>query len=119
MDKSVEILAVYIVEEKPAVISLLNEGGYDSLPFEASIFEVNESVAENILDERFVKKLSENIFPYRNVVPEAAQTAAEAGSAAEGVNPATWIAKIVEVGDWLIKPSKNPTPVRHCKPNMI
>ena len=118
MDKSVEILAVYIVEEKPAVISLLNEGGYDSLPFEASIFEVNESVAENILDERFVRKLSENIFPYRNVVPEAAQTAAEAGSgagagaAAEGGNHATWIAKIVEVGAGLVNQAKQESNTR-------
>lgn len=112
MDKSVEILAVYIVEEKPAVISLLNEGGYDSLPFEASIFEVNESVAENILDERFVRKLSENVFPYRNVIPEAAQTAAEAGSAAEGVNPATWIAKIVEVGAGLVNQAKQESNTR-------
>ena len=98
MDNSVKILADFIVQDKSDVISFLNEKGYARLPQNATVFEVNEAVAKNILDESFVRELSGIIFEYRGVVPEAAQQAAEASSSASNVNPATWITKVVEIG---------------------
>ena len=59
VDKAVKILARFIVEDKTAVIKLLNDGNYASLPLDASIMEVNEAVANNIFDEKFVKKLAD------------------------------------------------------------
>ena len=105
MDNAIQILADFIVEDKTAVIVFLNENGYADLPLDASFMEVNRAVSRNILDEGFVKKLSEVIFPFRGVIPPSAQAAAEAteatagaGSASSGANPATWIVKVVEFG---------------------
>ena len=69
MDNSVKILADFIVQDKSDVISFLNEKGYARLPQNATVFEVNEAVAKNILDESFVRELSGIIFEYRGVIP--------------------------------------------------
>lgn len=109
MDNSVQILARFIVEDKTAVINLLREGGYADLPYDASTLEVNEAVAANILDRDFVKKLSEIIFPFRGVLPQSAQAAAEAtqaGSSASSSNPATWVVKVLEIGSKLVIQAK-------------
>lgn len=102
VDNAIQILADFIVEDKAAVIVFLNENGYAKLPFDASFMEVNRAVSQNILDEDFVKKLADVIFPFRGVIPPSAQAAAEAsagaGSASSGANPATWIVKVVEIG---------------------
>ncbi len=93
VDNALNILARFIVEDKTAVIKVLNEGEYANLPLDASILEVNEAVADNIFNENFVKRLSEVIFGvgYKN----QASQAAEAG---EGLNPVAWVAKILEIG---------------------
>lgn len=107
MDNAIQILADFIVEDKTAVIVFLNENGYANLPLDASFMEVNRAVSQNILDEDFVKKLADVIFPFRGVIPPSAQAVAEAGGstassgaggAASGANPATWIVKVVEIG---------------------
>lgn len=111
MDNAIQILADFIVEDKTAVIVFLNENGYADLPLDASFMEVNRAVSRNILDESFVKKLSEVIFPFRGVIPPSAQAAAEAtagaGSASSGANPATWIVKVVEIGADLFVQAKS------------
>ena len=104
MDNAVQILADFIVEDKTAVILFLKKEGYADLPLDASFMEVNNAVSENILDENFVKKISNLIFPFRGVIPPSAQAAAEASGSAGDTNPATWIVKIVEIGaDLLIQ----------------
>ena len=95
VDKAVKILARFIVEDKTAVIKLLNDGNYASLPVDASIMEVNEAVANNIFDEKFVKKLADVIFDIGYANQSGIESAASAG---EGLNPVAWASKILEIG---------------------
>lgn len=95
VDKALKILARFIIEDKTAVIKLLNDGGYARLPLDASTIEVNEAVADNIFDERFVEKMSEIIFDMGYSNSTGASQAAEAG---QNLNPIVWIAKIGEIG---------------------
>ena len=106
MDNAVKILADFIVEDKTAVIVLLNEEGYANLPLDASFMEVNHAVSKHILDENFVKKLSTLIFPFRGVIPQSAQVAAEAGGSVGNANWANWVVKIVEIGAGLVIQAK-------------
>ena len=101
MDNAVKILADFIVEDKAAVIQYLNENGYAQLPFDANIMKVNDAVADNILDPKFVEGLSKVIFEYRGVITPEAQLIAE-GTQGGGGNPATWITKIAEIGSDLV-----------------
>ena len=98
MDNAVKILADFIVDDKTAVIVFLKEEGYADLPLDAPFMEVNEAVSKHILDENFVKKLSNVIFPFRGVIPASAQVAAESTQAGSSANPATWVVKVVEIG---------------------
>ena len=104
MDSAVKILAEFILEEKTAVVVFLNEEGYADLPLDASFMEVNNAVSRHILDENFVKKLSNLIFPFRGVIPASAVEGV-AGTG-EGANPAVWIVKIVEIGAGLFIQAK-------------
>lgn len=107
MDSAVKILAEFILEEKTAVVVFLNEEGYADLPLDASFMEVNNAVSRHILDENFVKKLSNLIFPFKGVIPpDAVAGVAEGASEAGNVNPAVWIVKIVEVGAGLFIQAK-------------
>tara|TARA_B100001559_G_C16454874_1_gene601112 strand:- start:110 stop:661 length:552 start_codon:yes stop_codon:yes gene_type:complete len=98
VDNAVKILADFIVDDKTAVIVFLKEEGYADLPLDAPFMEVNEAVSKHILDENFVKKLSNVIFPFRGVIPASAQVAAESTQAGSSANPATWVVKVVEIG---------------------
>ena len=105
MDNAVNILADFIVEDKTAVIVFLNEDGYADLPLYASFMEVNNAVSKHILDENFVKKLSNLIFAFRGVIPSSAVEGV--AGAGEGANPATWIVKIIEIGSGLVIQAKS------------
>lgn len=105
VDNAVKILADFIVEDKAAVIQYLNENGYAQLPFDANIMKVNDAVADNILDPKFVEGLSKVIFEYRGVITPEAQLIAE-GTQGGGGNPATWITKIAEIGSDLVSQAK-------------
>ena len=87
MDSAVKILADFIVEEKTAVIIFLNEEGYADLPLDAYFIEINEAVSKHILDEKFVKKLGNLIFPYKN----------EAGEGGGGGGSASWVQAVLQV----------------------
>ena len=76
VDNAVKILADFIGEDEAAVIQYLNENGYAQLPFDA-IMKVNDAVADNILDPKFVEGLSKVIFEYRGVITPKAQLIAE------------------------------------------
>ena len=84
MDSAVKILAEFILEEKTAVVVFLNEEGYADLPLDASFMEVNNAVSRHILDENFVKKLSNLIFPFRGVIPESAVAGVAEGASEAG-----------------------------------
>ena len=107
VDNAVKILADFIVDDKTAVIVFLKEEGYADLPLDAPFMEVNEAVSKHILDEIFVKKLSNVIFPFRGVIPESAQIAAESTQAGSSANPATWVFKVVEIGTNLFIQAKS------------
>ena len=96
MDSAVKILAEFILEEKTAVVVFLNEEGYADLPLDASFMEVNNAVSRHILDENFVKKLSNLIFPFRG---------GEGGGGGDS-NPAVWLVKILEVSAGLFIQAK-------------